>query len=124
MNTPNGSEHSEKLSEGSEKTQRIAQLNDQLRITGQGGQIVATQGITSLSPEIQATISQAIQTFTSFEPDNDPYGEHDFGAVTVEGIKIFWKIDYYAHDMMHLSPDKSNPNVTNRVMTIMLPSEY
>jgi hypothetical protein len=29
--------------------------------------------------------------------DNDPHGEHDFGAFDIEGAgTIFWKIDYYA----------------------------
>jgi hypothetical protein len=31
--------------------------------------------------------------------DNDPHGEHDFGAFEHEGQRIFWKIDYYAPDM-------------------------
>ena len=122
--TPNGSDNQESLAEAVERTQKIAQLNDNLRRTGQGGQIVATQGIASLPQETQLAITGAIKNFTNFEPDNDPYGEHDFGAVTIEGMRIFWKIDYYAQDMMHLSPDASDPSVTNRVMTIMRAEEY
>jgi hypothetical protein len=26
---------------------------------------------------------------------NDPCGEHDFGAVHIEGETVFWKIDWY-----------------------------
>jgi len=33
--------------------------------------------------------------FDSFTPDNDPYGEHDFGTIDWQEEKIFWKIDYY-----------------------------
>jgi hypothetical protein len=62
--------------------------------------------------------------FDSFTPDNDPYGEHDFGAFEHEGQRIFWKIDYYAPDMEHGSEDPADPKQTVRVLTIMLASEY
>jgi hypothetical protein len=38
---------------------------------------------------------EKVETFGSFTPDNDPHGEHDFGAFEHAGHKIFWKIDYY-----------------------------
>src|SRR5215203_2131535 len=69
-------------------------------------------------------IDQAIAAFDAFTSDNDPYGEHDFGAVTVDGQVIFFKIDYYDADLLHLSPDPANPALTCRVMTIMLADEY
>ena len=50
--------------------------------------------------------------------------EHDFGKVTYDGIECFWKIDYYDTTLTHLSPDPSDPVVTERVLTIMLTSEY
>jgi Protein of unknown function (DUF3768) len=30
-----------------------------------------------------------------FSPDNDPYGEYDFGNFDLFSRKFFWKIDYY-----------------------------
>jgi hypothetical protein len=55
---------------------------------------------------------------------NDPYGEHDFGALTVEDRKIFFKIDYYDRALAGGSPDPADPRVTTRVLTIMLAEEY
>jgi len=126
MDKPKGYTYKENTpgQQENEKKARIVFLNDQLRETGQGGQIIATQGIATLPQETQLALSQAIQDFSNFSEENDPYGEHDFGSVEVAGHTIFWKIDYFAQDMMHLSPDKSDTNLTNRVMTIMLASEY
>ena len=83
-----------------------------------------TVGVSQLGKETIGRIAKAIQDYNNFSPDNDPYGEHDFGSFEVEGHKLFWKIDYYAHDMIHGSNDASNPEVTKRVLTIMLASEY
>ena len=33
--------------------------------------------------------------FTAFSRDNDPYGEHDCAILTVDGVKIMFKIDYF-----------------------------
>ena len=65
-----------------------------------------------------------VQTFTEFNADNDPHGEHDFGSFEVAGEKIFWKIDYYDSGMMFGSDDPSAPEKTTRVLTIMLADEY
>jgi hypothetical protein len=63
-------------------------------------------------------------TFDDFTPDNDPYGEHDFGMVEHAGEKYFWKFDYYDKDMEFGSPDPSDPAQTTRVLTVFLSSEY
>ena len=36
---------------------------------------------------------KATGKFSVFEPENDPDGCHDFGAVDIRGQKVFWKID-------------------------------
>jgi hypothetical protein len=65
-----------------------------------------------------------VESFDSFTEDNDPHGEHDFGAFEHEGQRIFWKIDYYARDREHGSENPADPKQTVRVLTIMLASEY
>jgi hypothetical protein len=62
--------------------------------------------------------------YDSFDPDNDPYQERDFGTVQVGARHIVWKIDYYDLRMKFMSPDPSDPAVTRRVLTILLPSEW
>jgi len=54
------------------KTERIRALNDRLRTTGQGGQIVVTRGIAALGTATVAKIIAAVQVFDAFTPDNDP----------------------------------------------------
>ncbi len=66
-----------------------------------------------------------LREFDNFTDDNDPYGEHDFGSFEHDGMKIFWKIDYYdKHCSARGSEDPSDPEQTLRVLTIMLAHEY
>lgn len=107
-----------------EKTARIRRLNDRFRRSGIGGDIFITPGIKKLGDEGMKAVAGKVADFEKFDRDNDPHGEHDFGAFDHDGRRIFWKVDYYATDMMSGSEDPSNPDVTRRVLTIMLASEY
>ena len=106
------------------KSATIAKLNDQLRSTLQGGQIMITAGVNALPDRTKANILSAVRHFNDFTEDNDPHGEHDFGAFEHGGTKFFWKIDYYAPDMEHGSEDPTDPAKTMRVLTIMRADEY
>jgi len=107
-----------------ERTEKIRKLNDAFRKKGIGGKVVLTHGVFELGGVMLHKVRKALVLYDDFSEDNDPYGEHDFGSVTIEGHKLFWKIDYYVSDMCHGSEDPSDPKVTKRVMTIMLASEY
>jgi hypothetical protein len=63
-------------------------------------------------------------SYDDFSPDNDPYCEHDFGAITHGGEKYFFKLDYYDRQYHFHSPDAADPKVTCRALTLMLASEY
>ncbi len=83
-----------------------------------------TAGIAALGEELIAQVLIAVATFDAFNADNDPYGEHDFGAVQVHGHTVFFKIDTYDRNLRYHSPDPADPAVTCRVMTLMLAEEY
>jgi hypothetical protein len=108
----------------------IAAINDRFRSKGPGGDLqgmmVATAGIAALPALIKTAIVATVQSFEAFDEDNDPYGEHDFGAIEITGAgKVFWKIDYYADaDLEWGSEDPADLARTYRVLTIMLASEY
>lgn len=105
--------------------QDIARLNDLCRTAmGVAGKLVQTQGISALPPAEQSAIRQKVETFSDFGEGNDPYGERDFGAFEHNGQRVFWKIDYYAPDLMHGSENPADPRQTVRVLTIMLAHEY
>ena len=65
-----------------------------------------------------------LAAYDSFDVDNDPHGERDFGDVDVAGTNLLWKIDYYDKEMKYASPDPADPAVTERVLTVMLPEEW
>lgn len=103
----------------------VAKLNDLLRTTFLTGKVVLTEGISSLDPAQREAVLTGVRVFTAFTEGDDPYGEHDFGALDMIGVgKVFWKIDYYDTDYQFHSPDPADPKVTRRVLTIMLAEEY
>ena len=102
----------------------VRALNDEFRKSLQGGAIMLTAGVVALGSETQARILAAVQAFDDFDGDNDPWGEHDFGALEIDGERIFFKIDYYDLTRAMHSDDPADPSKTERVMTIMLASEY
>lgn len=107
------------------KIRKIAALNDLCRkAMGVAGRLVQTSGICTLPFQDQSAIREKVETFNAFTPDNDPHGEHDFGAFEHNGERIFWKIDYYDITLTQGSDDPTDPSKTIRVLTIMLASEY
>lgn len=105
--------------------QRIRELNDRFRAEGLGfGSIVITSGVQAEGHDFLLKTAEAVQGYKDFNKDNDPWGEHDFGAVDVADQMVFWKIDYYTPDLSAGSENPANEGQTHRVLTIMLASEY
>lgn len=105
-----------------ERAAKIAELNDNFRRTLQGGKLLLTASVQA-SP-FTGRICELVREFNDFSEDNDPYGEHDFGAVEYRGVGYFFKIDYYDLEYKYLSREPANEIVTNRVLTIMRADEY
>ncbi len=111
----------------------VAAQNDRFR-TSWGtdptlaGHIVATQGVAALGLGAGLRLMRAVQTFTAFTEDNDPFGLHDFGAVEIEAdgrsVKVYWKIDLYDEACRFGSEAPDDPSRTCRVLTLLLPSEW
>lgn len=102
----------------------IRELNDLFRTTGDVGRMTITRGVHMQGEDAVREILRLVRNYNSFHPDGDPQGEHDFGSFAYQGQEYFWKIDYYDSTMRLGSPDPANPNVTKRVLTVMLAQEY
>ena len=114
-----------------DRTKRIAELNDRLRAAlgtccGVPGMVVTTCGIAALDECTKVHILQAVRHFQDFSEDSDPYGEHDFGKLEIDGVgRVLWKIDYYADvECVMGSEDPADTNQSYGVLTIMLACEY
>jgi hypothetical protein len=115
-----------------ERTQETARLNDLTRTAPKSvnASWLATSGVAALIAEAAAghdrgvELARALAGFSKFDEDDDPYGERDFGALELWGEQLFWKIDYYHPERDEHSPVKWSTELTRRVLTIMLASEY
>ncbi|WP_392369330.1 DUF3768 domain-containing protein [Sphingomonas hankookensis] len=124
-----------------EQLDTIRRLNDAARQSpGVASRANVTQGFLALPDADRFKAVSAIVGFTKFDGDNDPYREHDFGAVyrlasgewsqerpsddaAISGT-VFWKVDYYDNTLAYGSEAPWDAQQTTRVLTIMLASEY
>lgn len=107
-----------------DRTAIIRRLNDALRTGFAPGQVMLTPAVVAMRQADRLDLFHKVCRFDRFTPDNDPYGEHDFGSVQVAGQTWFWKIDCYDLDLQYGSPDPADPAVSRRVLTIMAAWEY
>ena len=107
-----------------DRTARIRDLNDAFRRTFSGGKVMMTCGVADFDSMRLAVLLDRVRRFDAFTPDNDPHGEHDFGAFDDGGVRFFWKIDCYDTQMEFGSSNAADPDVTARVLTLMLADEY
>jgi hypothetical protein len=107
-----------------QRAQRVRELNERFRRTFLGGRVLLTNGVQALPPDQLIKVLHQVREFAAFSSENDPYQEHDFGAVEGPTCGVFWKIDYYDKQLAGGSPDPADPAVTERVLTIMLAEEY
>ena len=72
-----------------------------------------TRGIQAEGDIFVAKVLAAVKAFDAFTADNDPHGEHDFGALEIDGIRVFWKLDLYDPTLSFGSedPDRRAPHL-------------
>ena len=100
-------------------THKIRELNDRHRSEMPHGGVLLTRAVANSDPDAIVKIVQAVRAFESFTPGNDPWGEHDFGQVTVAGKQLYWRIDAYDLSLEFGSPEPTDEAVTRRILTIM-----
>lgn len=111
------------------QTETIRDQNDRFRAGDDTipGTIALTTGVTALLEEHEAdplAVMAVVQAFDRFTEDNDPHGEHDFGAFDFLGERCFWKLDLYDQAFDAYPDDPTDLSATHRVLTIMLVQEY
>lgn len=102
-----------------ERAKKIAALNDEYR-RGNPAKYIFTREV--LAKMNTSRVISMIRSYDVFTEDNDPYGEHDFGRVTLDGETLFWKIDYYDQNLKY-GCDPLDVDC-KRVLTVMCASEY
>lgn len=90
------------------------------------GRMHVTRSLIEAGDGFMAEAVKAAGEFDVFEPENDPDGWHDFGAVEIRGEKVFWKIDLYEanSDFRYGAEAPDNPATTIRVLTIMMARDW
>lgn len=106
------------------RSERIRELNDAFRTTLDGGRCFLTPYVADMGIEFGTEALAVVKSFDAFTSDNDPFGEHDFGAFELDEERLIWKIDYYDRTQRFGSNDPADPDQTKRVLTIMLEEEY
>jgi hypothetical protein len=90
------------------------------------GRMHVTRLLMEADDGFMAEAVKATGMFETFEPENDPEGWHDFGAVEIRGETVFWKIDLYEadSDFRYGAEAPDNPETTMRVLTIMMARDW
>ena len=111
------------------QTEIIARLNDRARLgLDRTARIVFTRNCIATfgDPDgiervlIQAALVKAMRTCT-FSEDSP---ERDLGIMEVRGTVVWVKIDYFDPNLEFGSENPADANITTRVLTVMLPSDW
>lgn len=98
---------------------KVRDFNDALRRDMPHGRVLLTRSVAQLPLQDVRQILELVRAFDTFNADNDPWNEHDFGKVNFEGQQYYWKIDALDLSMEYGSPDPTDETVTKRIITLM-----
>lgn len=90
------------------------------------GRMHVTRSLMEAGDGFMAEAVKATGEFETFEAENDPEGWHDFGAITIRGETVFWKIDMFEadSDFRYGAETPENPATTMRILTIMMAHDW
>ena len=90
------------------------------------GRLLATRSLIEAGDGFMPEAVKAVGAVDRFEPEDDPDGWHDFGAIEIRGETVFWKIDLYEanSDFRYGAETPENPETTMRVLTIMMAHDW
>ena len=89
------------------------------------GRVFATAAVAARGRPFVLSCLRAVAGVTDFPPEDDPDGLRDFGAVEVEGARVWWKIDFYSDDRLEWGSERpDDPARTYRVLTILFPEDW
>ena len=92
---------------------------------GLRGRVLFTRAIAERGPLFPLLCLLEIARHEAFDPEDDPEGLRDFGAVEADGERVWFKIDLYADKAMEWGSERpDDPALTYRVLTVMLPSDW
>ena len=98
---------------------RIAMLLNRSNVIADGimRRLVMTSSVADMEVEKIEELFNTVSRFNTFNTDNDPHCEHDFGSVSPWNELFYFKFDYYDSEMEGFGH-------SNHVMTIMHASDY
>ena len=94
-------------------------LNDALRTTLLGGELVMTPSVAGLAVAERRAILKALREYDDFTAENDPRGEHDSGSFELDMVRYIWRIEVQPASMVDNLSSPIGPDGTVRVLTIM-----
>jgi len=126
--------------EQSNPTERVSALNALARLgkLANARYVFTANLLATLTEDVLDPVAKRIATAAAqqrlitaireadFTPDNDPYGEHDFGSFMLNETKVLWKIDVYENDgsFSYGAEHPEDPVTSFRLVTFMLPQDY
>lgn len=105
-----------------ERVLAIRALNDRLRKTGEGGQIVISPAIQAKGAAFTAAATSKLREL-AFEGNEPRCNEHDFAVVHGLDETLLFKIDYLDPPLAFEAADSSDAAECIRVLTLMTDGE-
>jgi Protein of unknown function (DUF3768) len=103
-----------------DKLERICELDDNLRKSFSGGEVVLTASVAALPNMVKAAVLDQVALFEVFNEENDPYGMHDYGSFDYRSREFFFKIEFFTLEPSDVPLDLTDPKKALRIMTVGL----